>query len=290
MLHNLNPSVIAQVLSSLEERIIVARRFGFDSVDLPPQLPESMAEAEAWREKVTAAGLVWGLFSMPTDALAGQEPFERAITQLPAMMPLIAATGCRDTYLHLWPGSDVRESPAQASWTKDRLRVLAAMLGEYGLRIGIEWIGPKTLRDRFKYPFVHRLDQLLELIDGVEPEVGVVIDTFHWWTSGGTLDELRNLPAQRIVNVHVNDAVAGRARDEQLDGERAMPLSQGVIDAAAVLQTLAREGYRGPVICEPFMPAKKELGGLAPHEAAARVAVVMEALFEKAGIKRSKHG
>ena len=97
-------------------------------------------------------------------------------------------------------------------------------MADHGIRLGLEFIGPKTLRDEMKYEFVHTLPQMLELAAAIAPAggeqfVGVLLDSYHWYTSGGTRGRklTRLLDNRKTVLVHVNDGVEGRGRD-QADG------------------------------------------------------------------------
>ena len=82
-------------------------------------------------------------------------------------------------------------------------------------------------------------------------------DTYHWYCGSGRLDDLY-FAAQnchRMVNFHLNDGVAGKSRDEQEDQVRAMPMTTGIIDAARIYQLFEKNGYKGPVMCEPMVPS-----------------------------------
>ena len=70
---------------------------------------------------------------------------------------------------------------------------------------------------------------------------------------------MRRLQRSDVVVVHVNDAPAGVAVDEQLDQVRALPGETGVLDLAGFLQALREIGYDGPVTAEPFSQRLREL-------------------------------
>ena len=141
-----------------------------------------------------------------------------------------------------------------------RLRPIADLLARHEIRLGLEFIGPKTLRDTFRHEFVHTIPQMLELCDAVQgrdsSHVGVLLDSYHWYLSSGVkADLLDNLNNRNIVYVHLNDAVAGRSREEQMDLERELPCASGLIDAAAFVSALRAADYDGPVTVEPFSAA-----------------------------------
>jgi sugar phosphate isomerase/epimerase len=123
---------------------------------------------------------------------------------------------------------------------------------------------------------------MLEMAAEIGPNVGVLLDCWHWYTSGGTTKDIRGLRPAQVVYVHVNDAPAGVPVDAQVDNVRALPGETGVIDIAGFLRALEAIGYDGPVTPEPF---SKGLAGLPSDEARLQtVGRAMKAIFEKAGI------
>jgi len=283
MYMNLCPQTVGMGNASFRELVSLANKHGFEGIDLPTHEVTTISQAEQAAEEIKAAGLNWGLFSLPMDYLQGDDTsFAEGLVRLEGILPTVKAAGCTRAYNHVWPGSNTMEFKENFKWHVERLKKLTDLLGRYNVRLGLEFIGPKTLRDSFKYPFIYSLVQVAELAEAVSPDLGLVIDCFHWYTSGGTLDDLRDsLTGRHIVNVHVNDAVFGRTREEQLDLERAMPLSTGIIDAVGVVKILRALKYDGPVICEPFNPTIGRLKALPNEQAAGEVAERMKDLFRK---------
>jgi sugar phosphate isomerase/epimerase len=102
---------------------------------------------------------------------------------------------------------------------------------------------------------VSRLDQAWRVVQNVhDADATLVLDAFHTWNSGGTLDDLRQVPAERISHYHVDDAAAEIPAGRQLDPDRVMP-GDGVIDLAAEVDVLRAIGYQGTVSLELFNPS-----------------------------------
>src|SRR5262249_42260160 len=133
----------------------------------------------------------------------------------------------------------------------DRLGDVAQILNEYGCSFGLEFVGPRTLRASQKYQFIHTMEDMLEMGAEIGPNVGILLDCFHWHTSGGTTDDIRELTPEQVVYVHVNDAPPVPI-DDQIDNQRGLPGATGVIDIRGFLMTLQQIGYVGPVTPEPF--------------------------------------
>jgi sugar phosphate isomerase/epimerase len=158
-----------------------------------------------------------------------------------------------------------------------RLRQVAQMLDHYGLRLGLEYVGTQTLRNRRRYPFLHTMAETKELITEIgEKNVGLVLDSWHWYTAGETAADILTLGGEEIVAGDLNDAPAGIPVEEQEDGRRELPMATGVIDLAAFMNALKRAGFAGPVRAEPF---NHELNQLDDDEACARTAGAMKKAF-----------
>jgi sugar phosphate isomerase/epimerase len=109
-------------------------------------------------------------------------------------------------------------------------------------------------------------------LDGVD----LVLDSCHWHASGSRpLDEL---PADRIVMVHLNDAPAKPPREIE-DADRVLPL-EGVIKLAELVRELKLLGFSGPWSLETFNPAYWQQD---PLEIATRGRAALDRLFAQAG-------
>ncbi|MHB9130217.1 MAG: sugar phosphate isomerase/epimerase family protein [Armatimonadota bacterium] len=278
---NLNPNPISIQSPTTPLLISLATRYGFTGIDLTADALQSRKTAEAAGQAVAEAGLRWGLFALPCDiSNAGEADFRDGMRRLQQLLPLVQLAGCTRTYNHIWPGSYERPYQENFRWHTERIKAVADLLGEYEVMLGLEFIGPKTLRDTFPHPFIHTLEEVLELADAAGSTVGIVLDFFHWYTSGGTLETLRGLlPVERLVNVHANDAIAGRSCEAQLDLERAMPLSTGVIDAPAIIAWLKEIGYEGPIIVEPFTPTTTRFAAMPAEQVAEEVGASLRSLI-----------
>jgi len=279
---NLNPNTIGIASRSIEQLIALATRYGFGGIDLPHESYQTREAAMKANKAVADAGLRWGLFWLPCDiSSASDAEFQTGMQLLRQQLPLIALAGCTRTYNHLWPGCNDLAYADNFRRHAGRVKSLAELLGEFGVSLGLEFIGAKTLRDSFRYPFIHTLGETLELAGACGSNVGLVLDFFHWYCSGGTMEELRRLlPVERIVNIHANDAIAGRPRDEQMDTARALPMETGVIPAAEIITWLCESGYAGPIIAEPFTPTVTRLAAMPPEAVAEEIGGCMRRLVD----------
>jgi sugar phosphate isomerase/epimerase len=163
-----------------------------------------------------------------------------------------------------------------------RLRPVASKLAEFGCMLGLEYVGPRTLRAGHKYEFISTLSETLELIDRLGLDnVGVLLDCWQWYTANETLAELDELDGAKVVYVHLNDAPVGRDVSTQIDDQRMLPGATGVIDVENFLKALQRLAFEGPVAVEPF---NAELNSLEPRERAKLARRSVDVVFDKAGL------
>ena len=176
----------------------------------------------------------------------------RGLAQLLALATMAAELEVLRTTTWIMPASDQLSYKENFAFHVKRLKPAAAILAEYGIRFGLEYVGPKTLWASKKYAFAHIMEQMLELCAAIGENMGLLIDSWHWCTSRETAADLRSLRPEQIVDVHINDALANVGIDEQIDNVRDFPGATGVIDVGTFLFILRELGYDGPVMVEPF--------------------------------------
>ena len=280
----LNPGVIGVRVSNLAERIAAAKDYGFAGVDIDTAEIADLVESKGgeWvREQFESAEIIASGWGLPVDWRGSEENWRNDLEKLPRLAKAAAEIGCYRCATWVMPASNDRELEENIQFHIDRFKPIAEILGEHGHRLGLEFIGPKTLRDQFKYPFIYTMADMLELGAKIGGNVGLLLDVWHLYTSHGTNADVEALNETDVVYVHVNDGPLGIPVDEQQDGVRGMPGETGLIDIAGFLKALHAIGYSGPVVAEPF---KKELADL-PSDAARleATAASMKKIFEMAG-------
>jgi sugar phosphate isomerase/epimerase len=249
----------------LEQTIALARANGFEGISIEQgEIAEVGGPAVAAR-LLAASGLRAANAGLPVDFRTTDEAFERGLGALPAYAADLVTLGCDRVATWLLPASDTLPYEENLALHRDRLGAAAAVLGRSGIRLGLEYVGPLPSRAGKRYPFIYDQAGLFALIEAMgQPNVGILLDAWHWYTTGSNLGELAALSNESVVLVHVNDAPAGVAVTGQQDLVRRMPGETGVIDIAAFMQALADMSYDGPVVVEPF---SDRVRALAPAEA-----------------------
>ena len=276
MLKTLAPGAIAHPCH-LADAVPVAAATGFDAVWLDLPL-EAHPDISASREILARYGIRAAGFTLPVEFRKDEATYEAGLAELERIAPFAEALGMDRCITWIFPFSDTMDYGDNFSFHRRRLSGAADILCEHGIRLGLEFIGPPSMRAGRKYEFAHTMDQMMELCQAVGPErTGLLLDVFHWDLAGHTLADFTRIPdVSWVVLAHIMDAPAGRIPEQQQDAERCLPGETGVLRIADFFEGLKRLGYEGPVQAEPFTPSLVEL----PFEqAAARVKAAMDSVW-----------
>ncbi|MGH2534876.1 MAG: sugar phosphate isomerase/epimerase family protein [Thermomicrobiales bacterium] len=284
----LGPGAIGIQGLSLPDTIELARASGFNSVTFSLTEASRLADERGTsyvRDLFSGAGVKPGYWGLPV-AWTNDEKRPDDLTAFPKLAALARELGCTRATTGIMPGSDERPYKENFAWFLERLRPTAEALRDEGCRLGIEFISPKTLRARYTYEFIYSMGGMMELAYAAGTgNIGVLLDAWHLYTSGGTIDDLDSIQEQDVVAVHVNDAPPGIPIDEQIDNARALPMETGVIDLVGFMGKLSAMGYDGPVMPEPFSKQLDDLAARAPLAAAQEAGRSMDALWRAAGLE-----
>ena len=143
------------------------------------------------------------------------------------------------------------------------LRDAAQLVAGWDLRLALEFIG-LNVGGAEAEKLVVTLADTLDLIERVgEPNVGVMLDFYHFYVGGSTPEQLEVMPGELLYMIHIDDAPPGPV-EELKDPMRVLP-GEGVIGVAELLAVCAAKGYDGYVSLELF---GEELRAMDPLDAA----------------------
>src|SRR5690606_25797605 len=136
----------------------------------------------------------------------GFEQFQQGLANLVVEAEAAASLGGTRCCTYILPSTDLQPAHFMALATK-RLRVCAEILSAYGIRLGLEFVGPHHLRTNWANPFIWTMQETLDWIDAIgSPNVGLLLDAYHWYTNEMTVEDLYVLRPDQIVHAHINDA------------------------------------------------------------------------------------
>jgi sugar phosphate isomerase/epimerase len=275
---NLMPGMIG-VRANQRELIELAHGHGFESVEPLGAELARMGEAEIkdLLKTMRSKGVVFGAAGLPVDFRGEESKFEEGLKNLPKIADALKMAEVTRVGTWITPGSNSLTHLQNLKQHGKRLKTIADILAERNIRLGLEYVGTKTLRDRYQFEFVHTMAETKELIAEIGAKnVGFVLDSWHWWNANETDEEILTLKAEQIVACDLNDAPAGIPKEQQIDGKRELPMATGVIPVGSFLNALQKLGYDGPVRAEPF---NKALNDLENEEACAKTFEAMQKAF-----------
>ncbi len=232
-----------------------AVKYGFDSIT--PNLGEfenrSTAEIREWVATMKEKGIRYGSCGLPVEFRRDEDRFQKDLARLPKQASILKQLGVKRMVTWITPGHRELTYLQNFERHKRRFREVAKVLKDYNIQLGLEFVGPRTSRARSRFPFICTQSGMMELTEAIgTTNVGLLLDSWHWYTSHGTVEELLQLSNNDVIHVHVNDAPSGIPVDEQIDNRRRLPVTTEVIDMKGFINALVKIGYDGPVECEPF--------------------------------------
>ena len=261
------------VSANQREAIELAARYGFESVGADGTFLTSLSDDQVPELKsfMKAKGIVFGAAGLPVEFRRDDNQFREGLKGLPKFAAGLQRSGVARATTWLMPCHETM--PCQQNYRQHvtRLREVARALREHDVRLGLEYIGPRTSWANRRYTFIHTLAEMKDLIAEINTgNVGLVLDSWHWWHAGDTVADLLTLQGSEVIAVDLNDAPASIPKEQQSDGRRELPCVTGVIDVGAFLKALNEIGYDGPVRAEPFNQAVNRM----PKEEACEASAV----------------
>jgi len=256
-----------------------AVKYGYEAITADANWLGALPEGQLGRflDEMKAKGVVWANAGLPTDFRGSEENFRKGLAALPGIAQTLKKAGVTRVSTWLSPTSDSLTYVANFKQHAVRLRECAAVLGDNGMRLGLEYVGPKTSWTSRRFPFVHTMKEMKELIaETGRTNIGFLLDSWHWYTAGETVADLMTLTNKDIVTVDLNDAPAGVPLDQQKDNTRELPCATGVIPVADFLNAINKLGCDAPVRCEPFNAA---LRAMPPDQALETTITAMKKAF-----------
>lgn len=221
------------------------------------------------------------VLEFPVEFRKDDAAFRASLSNLDEAGRFAADIGCPRMITWIMPSSETPKDELRRTY-KQRFTESASILARSKVRLGLEFLGPLHLRKMYPHEFIWRMNDMLAFAKECGPNVGLLLDAWHWHHAGATTEDIVSAGRERIVHIHFDDSAnlpPERIRDEQ----RLMP-GEGVINLAGFLKALQKIGYTDALSVEVFGRGLKDM----TPEAAAKLGLeTSRAVFRKAGISDS---
>jgi len=267
------------------DKIRLAAKVGYGGVDwdLGPAKAAGLDQTKGLFSELRILPTIVNLpMARPFPFSGDDAGFREALKPLAEDAGFTAAVGCHKMMVVL-PASTTMTKVEQRKLAVDRLSAIADVLRRSELRLGVEFLGPLYFRTGraggpTTVPFIWNMPEALALAKDAGPNVGVILDVWHWHHSNSTIADILD-SGSRIVHVHVSDAKASAPEDVR-DNQRVMP-GEGIIDLVAFFQALKKAGYADGVSPEPLGRVPDTMS---PEEGAKLALDTTLAIMRKAGV------
>jgi sugar phosphate isomerase/epimerase len=295
----------------------LASRIGYGGIDWNFQ-PVKAAGAAATKKLLADLNLKPTIVNLPMQSpFTGDDAsFREKLGPLAEDAALAAEIGCQKMMVVLSARSALPKEE-QRKLVVDRISAVSGILQKSNIRLGMEFLGPQYMHLPVtpppavaapppaaapdgagaaagggrqggragrgpagpQYPFIWTLAETVALAKDCGPNIGAVLDVWHWHHSGSTINDILAAGRQRIVHVHMSDAKPMPPEDVR-DNMRVLP-GEGSIDLVAFLQALKKIGYDDGLSPEPLGRFPQ---GTPAEEAAKQAFDATQAVMKKAGI------
>ena len=233
----------------------LAAKTGYLGVDVNLG-PAMQAGLEATQTLLAKLRLKPAVVGLPVEFRKDDTAFQQGMTGLEQAARFAASIGCPRMGTWIMPSTETPKDELRKTYLA-RFRAIAQVLSQHGVRLALENVTPLHLSKRAPHEFIWRPSEMLEFAKECGPNVGLMLDSWHWHHGEGTIADILKAGKERIVHVQAADAPKVPAEDIR-DNERLMP-GEGIIDFKAFFQALKKIGYTDGVSPEVFGRGLKDI-------------------------------
>jgi 2-keto-myo-inositol isomerase len=241
--------------ADLRTDIVSAAEAGFDGIEIwAPKLRRflEVSPASELRELIASHGLeAVSINSIERISFRDSDGHRALLDECRNLSRIAADIGCHCIVVVPSPLPDGISRDEIILESSHALRRMAEVARDSDVRLAFEFLGQPDCS-------VKTLDLANEIVEKVgAPDVGLVIDSFHFYAGGSRLDSIREIDPKRICVFHINDA-EDRPRSELEDRHRLLP-GLGILPLGDIIASLEAIGYDGYASVEIFRPEYWEL-------------------------------
>jgi len=188
----------------------------------------------------------WSINSIEHITFRTAEDYEAIKAECEKLCSIAGDLGC--PYIVVVPGKLPADATKEAI-IEESVRVLNE-LGDiahrYGVGLAFEFLGQTDCS-------VQTLDLAKEIVEIIDrPNIGVVIDTFHFYAGNSTFEAIDTLDPEKLFIFHINDA-EDLPKEQLTDAQRLYP-GMGILPIKEMKERFDHIGYDRMVSIEIFRP------------------------------------
>lgn len=233
--------------ADLATDIRIAGQAGYDVIELRDDKLDHFlthGSLDDVRHMLHTSGVAaWTINAISLIGVGGAAGTERAVARCRELSRYAQAIEC--PWVLGVPGpTEGRTGARVISDTVATVRKMADAAAEFGVGLAFEFMG-------FPWAAVRDVAGAWRIVQEADrPNLGVIVDTAHFYAGGSTLDSLKDVEPERLVVLHIND-VENVAKPDITDGHRLYP-GEGIIPLQDILSDTRAIGWDGVLSVELF--------------------------------------
>jgi sugar phosphate isomerase/epimerase len=248
---NLNASKLG-IVARQSELNELALTYGFQCLDIDMTEVIQRSAKHGLTEATQFLHLPVGQFELPISLAGNDAQFAKSLETLKSALEVAKSAKALRCVHTLEATSD--EMPYHENFERHRTRIaqVATLLSEHGMQLGLGVRGAAAERGDGQFQFIQQADDLLAFIETLAADnIGLALDTWHWQLAGGSIEQVANLGAAKIVAIFVAD-ISPEADFDTIDSsQREFPREDGLAKIADLFKALVAMEYQGPITLAP---------------------------------------
>jgi sugar phosphate isomerase/epimerase len=197
---------------------------------------------------VASAGIVPAPFEVPMRWYGEDLHFKTDLQTSKPFLEIAQKLGCVGCVATIQPYSDSLPYHENFERHRERITSMAATLAEFDLKLGLNFLAPAYHRKNKPQPFVCTAEALIALLKMTAAEnLGIILDSWHWQVGGGTIEQVKELRPEQIVEVRLSDVPESADLEAITEEQRVLPGTVPNSLAAKIVAELLAKKYKGPV-------------------------------------------
>lgn len=242
--------------ADLIKDIFAARDAGYDCIEIwAAKLREFLKTSTPAHLKrlIDDAGLeAWSINSIEHITFRSPEDYAMIKAECEELCEIAQAIDC--PFVVVVPGKLPETGASREEIINESVRVLTELskiAAKYDVALAFEFLGQTDC----SVQTLELCNEIVELAN--RPNVGLVLDTFHFYAGGSTFESIRNVNPDSIAIFHVNDA-EDLPREQLTDAHRLFP-GFGILPLQEIKRELDGIGYDRVTSIEIFRPEYWEM-------------------------------
>lgn len=284
MIKNFSPQALG-INGRQSELIELALTYAFGGMDLDmsEMLRRSQrTSAEDAAKYLNAAKIKIGGFNLDVNLDGDDETFTSQVGTVHPIADLAKSLKASRCYIRLPAATDRLPYHEYFEIQRERIGQIAQALESREIKLGIGFSAGKELEEGKQFAFVRNVEGLIALVSAVSHDnVGYLIDSWDWVVGDGAMDQVRELPVEKIVAVRLasvpDDVDASSAKST----DRVLPELHGALDHVKLVAHLESAGFKGPV--SPGASSKR-YKGTTRESIVQQSQEAIDSIFKEAGL------